>query len=475
MMLEAVVTASEVVFLAYFLTLHGVYLLLNAASAINMLTSLRLYEDKALIQVKTHLDPPISLLVPAYNEEATIAASVRALLQIDYPDYEILVANDGSRDGTLDALIREFQLHPYPEAYRNRLTTQPVKAIYRSRRYRNLKVLDKANGGKADALNSLINIARYPLFACVDADSVLQRDSLSRIVLPFLTDPDTIAVGGTIRIANGCDIRHGFLVRTGLPSNPIAVVQIVEYLRAFLFGRLGWSQFNGVLIISGAFGLFHKETVIGVGGYRHDTLGEDMELVVRLHRVLSARGQRYRIVSVPDPVCWTEAPESLRVLYRQRTRWQRGLAESLWTNLGLLFARRSGAAGWLTFPFMLVFDLFGPILEVLGYVFVFGAYWTGFLNLQAMLLFLAVAIGFGVLVSIFSLLIEELSFRTYRSRSDLPILLLTAILENFGYRQLTSVWRFWATVKWLAGRKSSWGNMERKSNNQPTEPTGSGD
>src|SRR6185369_10958297 len=281
-----------------------------------------------LPEIFTGFEPKISVLVPAYNEEANIAASIRSLLQLDYPDYEVVVINDGSRDRTLDVLREEFALQEFPEAFLVRLQTRPVRGLYRSLVHPQLRVIDKVNGGKADALNAGINGARFPLFCGVDADSILQQDSLRLVARPFLEDPSTVACGGTIRIANGCQMSGGALVRAGVPRSYLALCQTVEYLRAFLFGRAGWSPLNALLIISGAFGLFDKEVVVQVGGYRTDSIGEDMELVVRLHRILRKRRQKYRIALVPDPVCWTEAPEDLQTLKNQRVRWQRGLSDS---------------------------------------------------------------------------------------------------------------------------------------------------
>ena len=328
--------------LCYFILLNGGYLVLNMLSlrTLHRKGQEEMLDD--LPRVYSGLEPPVSILVPAYNEEATIAASVRSMLQLTYSEYEVLVVNDGSKDNTLDVLKREFGLLPFPEAYRRRIPTKDIRQIYRSMRFPNLRVIDKDNGGKADSLNAGINASRYPLVCGVDADSILQRDSLEKVTEPFLRDPTVVATGGTIRVANGCEVTGGFLTKVGLPRNVWALFQVVEYLRAFLFGRLGWSSVNGMLIISGAFGVFRKDTVIMAGGYRPDTIGEDMELIVRMHRLLRAKRQPYRVEFVPDPVCWTEAPEDYRTLKNQRIRWQRGLAESLSANWGLMFSKNGG-------------------------------------------------------------------------------------------------------------------------------------
>jgi len=268
-------------------------------------------------------------------------------------------------------------------------------------------------------------------------------------------------VGGTVRIANGCSVRNSFLVKAGLPTNLLALFQVAEYLRGFLFGRLGWSPLNALLIISGAFGVFHKETVISAGGYSIDSIGEDMELIVRLHRLLRARNVPYKISFVPDPICWTEAPEDLKTLRNQRIRWQRGLSESLAKNISLLFGKNSGAVGWLAMPFMLVFEWFGPIIELLGISLVIIGYFTGYLSAEVTLIFFTVAIGFGVLLSVVAVLLEEMSFHIYPKLRYIFILLLVAIVENFGYRQLNSVWRLIATYQWARGHKASWGEMKR--------------
>ena len=409
----------------------------------------------------TGFEPQITLLVPAFNEEATIATTVKSLLQLRYSEFEIVVINDGSKDNTLDVLIKEFGLIPFPEAYDARLATKPIRTVYHAPAQPNLRVVDKDNGGKADSLNAGINISLYPLFCCIDADSILQRDSLRLAAQPFLDDPHTIACGGTVRVANGCEVKNGFLTKVGLPTNILALFQIVEYLRAFLFGRLGWSPINAMLIISGAFGLFHKDTVIGVGGYRHDTIGEDMELVVRLHRHMRLAGKPYRITFAPDPICWTEAPEDLTTLKNQRIRWQRGLCESLTNNLDLLFHPKGGAVGWLAFPFMALFEWLGPAIEVFGYVIVTIGFILGFVSFKVWLVLLVAAISLGILLSVSAFFLEEMSFHVYPKPQHVLLLLLGAILENFGYRQLNSLWKLIGLYRWMIGKKATWGAMTR--------------
>jgi cellulose synthase/poly-beta-1,6-N-acetylglucosamine synthase-like glycosyltransferase len=448
-------------FIGYFLALNGGYLVLNVLSLASLQQYMRERPEGRGGPLYLGIEPPVSLLVPAYNEEATIRTSVRSMLQLQYPEFELVIVNDGSKDGTLQALVEAFALVPHAQPLQRLLPHAEVRGVYRSLRYANLRVVDKANGGKADALNAGINAARHGLFCAVDADSILQRDSLLRVVQPFLEDERTVAAGGTVRIANGSRVRGGFLEAAGIPEGWLARFQIVEYLRAFLFGRLGWSPLNAVLIISGAFGLFDRARVIAAGGYRHDTVGEDMELVVRLHRWHRERRMPYRIRYVPDPICWTEAPEDTGTLGRQRSRWQRGLSESLARHAGWALGPRGGAPGWLAWPFMTLFEWFGPLVELAGYAFMIAGFAAGVVSPLALAVFLGVAIGMGIMLSVNGLLLEALSFRVYTRKRDTLLLFLVAILESFGYRQLNTLWRVRGLWQWAARRKQKWGAMKR--------------
>jgi len=461
MSMADVIVVAQWFFLGYFVALNLAYITLNVLSLRAIGKDADARASFLLPRFFSGLEPPISLLVPAYNEKAIIASSIRSLLQLEYPGFEVVVVNDGSRDETLEVLRQEFQLVPFPEAYRVSIPTRPVRGVYRSLAHRNLRVVDKENGGKADALNAGINAARFPLVCAVDADSVLQRDSLQRVVRPFLEDPDVIACGGTIRIANGCRVSEGFMEEVGMPRSWLARIQIVEYLRAFLFGRMGWSPMNAMLIVSGAFGLFRRTVVVEAGGYRTDTVGEDMELVTRLHLRFRTAGKPYRIPFVPDPICWTEAPESLRVLRSQRMRWQRGLLESLTLNRALLFHPRGGAPGWLAFPVLVFFEALGPLIEIVGYGFMTATLLLGWVSREGFAAFMLAAVALGLALSASALLLEEMSFRLYRQPRHLGALLFAMVLENLGYRQLTAWWRLRALLRWLAGGSGQWGVMTR--------------
>lgn len=456
-----VVDVLNWVVLIYFVLLNGVYL----GTSLFAFSALRRYAHrmKALdldTLIASAGAPPITLVAPAFNEEPTCVESVRSLLSLEYPEYEIIVVNDGSKDETLARLTEAFNLYPAARLPMASLPAQPVRQLLRSRRYRNLWVVDKENGGKADALNAGINFCRTPLFCAMDADSLLEPDALIRVVRPFLEDARTVAAGGILRIANGCVIKQGRVVDVRLPKSLLARFQVLEYLRAFLSGRMGWDALDATLVISGAFGVFHRQTVVDAGGYASDTVGEDMELVVRIHRHCSEKDIPYRIHFVPDPVAWTECPESMRVLGRQRDRWQRGLFQSLTRHRVMLLNRRYGKAGLLAFPYFYFLEMWGPVIEAAGYVAFAASIIAGRADPLFVAAFLMVAVVLGVSLSVSAVALEELSFRRYPRVSDLIRLFILGVAENFGYRQASTFWRLKGTISALRGVEG-WGAMTR--------------
>ena len=452
----------ELAILAYFLVLNTLYLLFSVVAYVKLRQHRRRWTARDLEAVmRSSATPAISIVAPAHNEEKTLAESVRSLLLLNYPQFEVIVVSDGSTDGTLGVGAREFDLVRAPVSHDQPIQTQPVRGIYRSLAHPDLVMIDKENGGKVDAINAGINAARYPLVCVIDADSLLEEHSLTRAVLPFIEDPDTIAAGGIIRIANGCRVEQGRVLEVGLPRSPVAMFQTVEYLRAFLAGRVAQSAANALLIISGAFGLFRRDAVIEVGGFRADTVGEDMELVTRLQRVYRERGRRFRIVFQPEPTCWTEVPESMRMLARQRNRWQRGTLQVLGYHKGMLFNPRHGVVGLLAMPYYLIFEAAGPIIELTGYVVTILGLAFGLLDWRFAELFFLAAVLYGALLSVTAVALEELSFRRYPKVTDLLRLAAYGVLENFGYRQLATCWRIMGVVDYFRG-KQDWGTMKRK-------------
>jgi len=461
----AFVTAYFIVFAVFHL-----WLLAMAKIEIRRHTG-RLRQTTLRRTVRSPLAPPISILVPAYNEAASITDSVRSLLALEYQTVEIVVVNDGSSDDTVGRLIEAFDLRQVDRPTPPFLPHRPVSAVYVPRGRLSLLVVDKENGGKADALNAAINFASYPLVCAIDADSVLEQDALVKTAMPFLDDPvRTIVSGGLVRVANGCRIEHGRVAEARLPRTALPMFQVVEYLRAFFGARTGWSLVNGLLIVSGAFGLFRKDAVVAAGGYSTETVGEDMELVVRLHRTMREQRRPYRIVYVPDPVCWTEAPESPRVLRRQRRRWQRGSAETLLMHARMLGNPRYRATGLLAMPSLLLFELLGPAIELSGYLVALVAFLTGTVSTTFFLLFLAISVLYGLILSFGAIALEDASFGRHPGWDQLGKILLFAVLENAGYRQLSHVWRIEGL--WQLVRGGEWGAMERKGFAQPEGEAG---
>jgi cellulose synthase/poly-beta-1,6-N-acetylglucosamine synthase-like glycosyltransferase len=406
--------------------------------------------------------PPISLLVPAYNEEAVIVQSVRSMLALEYPEIEVIVVNDGSKDGTLRAMIEGFGLKRVARVHERRVPHAEVRGVYGSPTHPRLLLVDKANGGKADAINAGINFSRCPLFCVGDADSLLEGQALLSAARPFMEDPERmVAVGGTIRVVNGCEVKAGRVVRAGLPRRFLPLVQTMEYIRAYLMARLALSRWGALTIISGAFGIFRRDVALEVGGFSHGTVGEDLEIILKMHRSLSDRKADFAMRFVPEPVCWTEAPESLKILRSQRTRWERGALEGFFKHKDMLFNPRYGNIGMVAFPLSLVTDVLGPIAEVLGYLLIPVFWLLGVLSLHFFLAFTALVFIIGVFISACSLILEEMELKRVPRARDLLILIGVAVIENFGYRQINNWWRVVGWWQFLR-KKRGWGEMTRK-------------
>jgi cellulose synthase/poly-beta-1,6-N-acetylglucosamine synthase-like glycosyltransferase len=406
--------------------------------------------------------PPITLIVPAHNEEMFIIDSVRALLALDYPSLELIVVNDGSQDRTLPELKRSFQLHPARLLYIPEIPTAPIREIYATAIEPRLLVIDKdPAGSKADAVNAGLNAATSPYVCVVDADSILEKDSLLRIMAGVFSDPQRIvAAGGIVRVLNGCEVSGGELRQVKLPRKSLEVMQVIEYLRAFLIGREAWAHFNALPIISGAFGIFRTDLVRQVKGFRAHAVGEDFDLVVRLHRRLQEQDKDYHISFVPDPTCWTEVPGDLRSLARQRARWHKGLLDTLWPNRDMLFHRRYGRVGSIILPYMWVFEFFAPVIELMGYSTIILALALGQLGRQFFVLFLIFGYAFATLISIGSVLLEEMTYRRYGDWREVARLLLYCLFEHFPYRQMTLIWRLQGIWQYLRG-DLRWREMKR--------------
>ncbi|HWR10758.1 MAG TPA: glycosyltransferase [Rectinemataceae bacterium] len=463
----------------YSMSVNAIYIVLLLLSVVKVKSSTRLWNLKTMsFLFKPRILPSVSIIAPAFNEEKTILESANSLLNLKYPDYQLVIVNDGSRDDTLNTLISHYNLKRTDHYYEQRLKTASVRGIYMSPLYPRLVVVDKENGGKADSLNAGINIASKEYFCGIDADSLLEPDSLLKVAALTLDyGVETPAMGGNVFPINGCGVDRGKLTHIALPSNNLAKLQTIEYLRAFMCGRLGWAQINSLLIISGAFGLFRKERVISIGGYLtsnerygKDTVGEDMELVVRIARLMREKKQKYRISYAYNANCWTEVPETMNVLKRQRDRWHRGLIDIMYFHRKLLFNPAYGKMGLLGMPYFLIFEMVGPLFEIQGYLMVGLAALFGLISAKLAILLFISTIFMGILISMASVLIAERQIY-YFNYADTLKMLAVAFIENFGPRQLFSMWRvfgFFSAMK----KPKGWGKMERKGFSSSAAPQG---
>lgn len=444
----------------------AIYLFLGVISMFQLIDYKRAnrYADFSAI-LSSPLAPGITVIAPAYNESKTIVDNIKALFTIQYNNYEIILINDGSTDDTLDKIIREFDLVEAEYIAYAALPTQPVKGIYKSRNqaYSYLTVVDKQNGGKADALNAGINVSHFPYFVAIDVDCILVPDALQKLVKPFLshTDNKTIATGGVIRIANSCKIENGQVVQVNVPNEYIARFQAIEYLRAFLMGRMAWSKLNGLLIVSGALGMFDKDIVVQCGGYNVNTVGEDMELVVRMRRFLYEQKIKHRVEYIPDPLCWTEVPTSINALSRQRNRWTRGNMDTLLMHRKLFLNPKYGKMGLLGYPFWLFFEWLAPLLEAFGYLLLVYLIAVGTINWPIFIFMLVFVYLFSVSFSFYAVLFDEFTFHRYHRFEHLRKLFVIPFIEPLIYHPLNVFFAIKGNISFFKGDKG-WGQQTRK-------------
>ncbi|MBT3244564.1 MAG: glycosyltransferase family 2 protein [Bacteroidetes bacterium] len=409
--------------------------------------------------------PSISILAPAFNEGKTIIQNVRALLSLYYNDFEVVVINDGSTDNTLSNLIEEYDLEISDHFMDYLIPTQDVRAIYKSRNqsFSKLIVIDKNNGGKADSLNAGINLARGQLFIAIDVDSIIESDALLKMVKPFLEEKEkkVIATGGVIRVVNDCLVDGGQIAQINLPKKFLPRVQVLEYTRSFLMGRMAWSKLDGLLLISGALGLFDRQLVIDCGGYYSKTVGEDMEIVVRMRRYMVETNQPYEVVYIPDPLCWTEVPENLTILGRQRNRWTRGMIDTLNIHKRIFMNPKYGRFGVLGYPYWFLFEWLVHIIEFIGILYFVMVILFGDPNWSFFGVMFGFIYTFAVAQSVWSILFEELTYHKYTKRTDVIKLVFTAFLEPVFYHPFILYWAIRGNLDYLSGNKS-WGVMVRK-------------
>jgi cellulose synthase/poly-beta-1,6-N-acetylglucosamine synthase-like glycosyltransferase len=455
--------SNELLF-AYYLMANLVYLVLLLVSIVaaarhrSRLASLRMETLD-----RSPLTLPMTVLVPAHNEAEIIVESVRALLRLEYPELEIVIINDGSTDATLEKLETAFALRRSSILYVPRVTTAAVRGLYVSEADERLMVLDKASGGtKSDAINAGLNAASSPYVAVIDADSVLEPDALLRIgAHMFASEREVVATGGIVRVLNGSRMHEARVTEVRLPRRACEVLQVIEYLRAFLIARQAWGAMSMLPIVSGAFGVFSRERLLQVGGFRREAIGEDLDLVVRMHRALLNDHRKYAMPFIPEPTCWTQAPDSLSSLGRQRARWQQGLMDVLWRNRDMLFRPRYGRLGWLMLPYLWVFELAAPLIEALGLLLIAVAAAVGHLSGSFLLQFALYGYAFATLISIGAVVQEEITVRRYQSWSDVARLLVYCFAEHFPYRQMNIWWRLRGMWNFLRGNLT-WETAERR-------------
>ncbi|MBN2638926.1 MAG: glycosyltransferase family 2 protein [Bacteroidales bacterium] len=451
----------------YAFTVISSYVILAVISAFALkryIKNLKLTDYDRIIS--SPFAPSVSVVAPAFNESATITENIRSLLSLYYHDFEVVIVNDGSTDDTLQKVIDLYNMEPVDYAVHYAVDCKRIRGVYKSKNksFSRLTLVDKENGGKADALNAGINISSNDYFLAIDVDSLVEHDALLKLIKPLLdeTDKKVIATGGVVRIANSCTIKGGQVIKARVPSNIWARFQVLEYTRAFLMGRMAWSKLNGLLIISGAVGMFDKEIVIACGGYFTKTVGEDMELVVRMRKYMEKKGLAYKVAYVPDPLLWTEAPEDARILKRQRNRWTRGTIDTIMLHKDLFFNPKYGIMGMLSFPYWVFFEWLAPIIEVLGFAYFIFLFFAGSINWYFFLLLLAFVYGFAVAFSTYSILFEELTYHRYHKKRDVLKLFLIAWIEPFFYQPINMMWAIAGNWDYFVRKKSGWGTMKRK-------------
>jgi cellulose synthase/poly-beta-1,6-N-acetylglucosamine synthase-like glycosyltransferase len=451
----------------YAVLIMGSYLVLLILSAFEIRRYLKRnsYINHRLL-VGSPFSPGISIIAPAYNEASTIKYNVHSLLSLNYPVFEVIIINDGSTDDTLQQLIAEYEMEPVDFAYFGKIITQPVRRLYKSRNpvYFRLLVVDKENGGsKADASNAGINASSYPIFLCTDVDCILHPDTLLKMVKPFIEEKEkVIATGAVIRIVNSCEVESGVVTRVKVPTQFFPLFQELEYVRAFLLGRMAWSRINALLLVSGGLGMFDKETVIAAGGYDHASFGEDMELITRMRRYMEEQKKPYKVRYIPESLCWTEVPHNLRVFARQRTRWAKGLAQNLWMHKKTLFNPKYGRLGMVSMPYWLLFEWLAPIVEFTGILYYLYIIITGAVNWPYAIILLVFVYMFSVMITVTSVLWDEITHKQYASKGEVLKLCTVALLEPIFYHPLVLFFAIRGNYFFLTGRKLAWGDMVRQ-------------
>nr|WP_294935566.1 glycosyltransferase [uncultured Flavobacterium sp.] len=473
--LELFIKDYEIFAAYYSISYVTLYLLLAILSylAIKKYYNSKYYLHKNVL-VKSNHTLGVSIIAPAYNESATIVYNVKSLLSQEYPKFEVIIINDGSTDNSLELLIAEFSLVKVDFFYREKIKTQPVKGHYRSTNpiYSKLLVVDKYNGkSKADASNAGINSAKYSLFLCTDVDCILRKDTVAMLVKPFIENTEkVIATGATIRTSNSCEFKDGELFKSHYPDNFFARFQELEYIRAFIFGRMAWSKMNSLLLVSGGLGMFDKETVIEVGGYWHKSLGEDIELITRMRKLMHERKQKFLIKYIPETLCWTEVPGTMELFMKQRTRWARGLIQTLSLHKKIFFNPKYGKTGMLAFPYFVLFEFAVPVLELLGLIVLLLDFLFFDINYDFLLIVSVFIYLFYTTITLISVLLDQLIYQHYSNIKEMLTLMLMIFLEPFIYHPLNVYASLKGYSNFIRKKEQKWGTMPRKGFTNSMQP-----
>jgi cellulose synthase/poly-beta-1,6-N-acetylglucosamine synthase-like glycosyltransferase len=466
MIIEILTVIFETFILFYAISIFSIYFWLAIVSAKELRRNFhnaKITNFEAVIS--SPFAPMITVIAPAYNESLTIVENIKALLALYYPSFEIIVVNDGSKDDSLEKTIEAFDLEKIPFVIDYKIPCKEVTGVYKSRKkaFNNLTVISKINGGKADALNSGINVARGEYFISIDVDSIIDPYALQKLIKPFFeeTDKKVIATGGVIRIANSCKIEDGQLIEINVPNEFLPRCQVIEYNRAFLMGRLAWSRLDGLLLISGALGMFDKEVVIGCGGYYTKTVGEDMELVVRMRKYMVEKNEKYKVAYISDPLCWTEAPSSLKVLGSQRNRWTRGTIDTLFLHWDVFLNRKFGFMGMVSHPFWVFYEWLAPIIEFVGILYFIAIALLGEPNWPFFYIMVFFVYFFSITFSTYAILFDHMAYHRYKKKWMIIKLILTAWVEPILFHPLVVYWALRGNYDYFVRKKKAWGNMSR--------------
>lgn len=408
--------------------------------------------------------PGISVVAPAYNEEKTIVDNVRSLLKMDYPNFDVCIVNDGSKDRTLELLIETFEMVEVPFEYVEHVHSAPFKRLFKSINpaYARLMVVDKVNGGtKADAVNAGLNVISNPYFINTDVDCILSRDAMYQCIFPIIQDRHIIAVSGTMSMSNGASMSNGEIIDLRPSSRPIPLFQDLEYKRSFLVGKMGWSLINAMNNVSGGYGLFSTEVVVNAGGYSSTSFAEDMDMLTRMIAYCCDFNRPYRVVQIPHNCCWTEGPSNIKMLYRQRTRWGRGLIQLMWEHRRLLFNRKYKRLGLISMPYTFLFEFLAPIIEIVGFgMMVYLAFTGGISWFSFFVTFLAIYV-FSYMLSTFVVFYDYILGGSYTSRMSYLKLLLAAAFEPIIYHPLIVISSLVGYFRYITRQKAVWVSMER--------------